>query len=153
MATVHARVGKRKPMSEINVVPYIDVMLVLLVIFMITAPLMTQGVKVDLPQAAAEPVEEESIEPLVVTVNAEGDYYLNVGAKPESPINNDAMVTMVAAVLKHKPGTQILIRGDGRVRYEKVVQAMALLQKAGAPSVGLITESPEPEKKSKRGKS
>ena len=153
MAAVNSRGGKRKPMSEINVVPYIDVMLVLLIIFMVTAPLLTQGVKVDLPQAASEPVEEESQEPLVVTVNAEGNYYLNVGENPDAPIDNEAMVTLVAAVLKHKPGTQVLIRGDGRVRYEKVVQAMALLQQAGAPSVGLITESPAEPKKRRRRKS
>ena len=96
-------------------------LLVLLIIFMVTAPLLTQGVKVDLPQAASEPVDEESQEPLVVTVNAEGDYYLNVGETPDSPIDNDAMVTLVAAVLKHKPGTQVLIRGDGRVRRQLTV--------------------------------
>jgi len=143
MAAVNPR-GKRKPMSDINVVPYIDVMLVLLIIFMVTAPLLTQGVKVDLPQASSEPIEEENgPEPLVVTVSAEGDYYLNVAKNPESPIEAKAMMTFVAAILRQKPKTQVLIRGDGRVRYEKVVQAMSLLQAAGAPSVGLITEAPD----------
>ncbi len=142
--------SRRKPMSEINVVPYIDVMLVLLVIFMITAPLLTQGVHVDLPQAAAEAMQDDNTEPLVLTVNIEGDYYLNVGEEPEKPIDNDAMVTMVAAVLRHKPGTPVMIRGDGQVRYEKVVLAMSLLQQAGAPSVGLITQTPEKKKKSRR---
>ena len=137
-------------MSEINVVPYIDVMLVLLVIFMITAPLLTQGVHVDLPQASAEPIQDDNTEPLVVTVNMDGDYYLNVGEEPEKPIDNDAMVTMVAAVLRHKPGTPVMIRGDGQVKYEKVVQAMSLLQQAGAPSVGLITQTPEKKKKPRR---
>ena len=141
---------RRKPMSEINVVPYIDVMLVLLVIFMITAPLLTQGVHVDLPQASAEPIQDDNTEPLVVTVNMDGDYYLNVGEEPEKPIDNDAMVTMVAAVLRHKPGTPVMIRGDGQVKYEKVVQAMSLLQQAGAPSVGLITQTPEKKKKPRR---
>jgi biopolymer transport protein TolR len=141
---------KTRPMADINVVPYIDVMLVLLVIFMITAPLMTQGVKVDLPQASSEPVESEAQEPMIVTVNREGNYYLNIGEDTKSPIDNDTMVTLVAAVLRHKPKTQVLIRGDGLVRYEKVVQAMALLQKAGAPSVGLITSAPDVGKKKSR---
>ena len=134
---------KRRPMADINVVPYIDVMLVLLVIFMITAPLLTTGVEVKLPQAAAEPVKQDAKEPLIVTVNKEGDYYLNVGEDPKKPIGNEAMVTLVAAVLRHKPGTPVMVRGDGRVEYSKVVIAMALLQKAGAPSVGLITETPD----------
>ena len=138
---------KRKPMADINVVPYIDVMLVLLVIFMITAPLLTTGVDVDLPQASAEPVDKDAQEPLVVTVNKEGDYYLSVGENPDKPIDDQAMITLTAAVLRHKPGTPVMIRGDGRVEYSKVVYAMTLLQQAGAPSVGLITESPEPAKK------
>jgi biopolymer transport protein TolR len=140
---------KRKPMSDINVVPYIDVMLVLLVIFMITAPLLTTGVDVDLPQAVAEPIDKDAEEPLIVTVNKEGNYFLSVGDEPDKPIDDDAMITLTAAVLRHKPGTPVMIRGDGRVEYSKVVYAMTLLQRAGAPSVGLITESPEPKKKKK----
>ncbi|WP_455211961.1 protein TolR [Kaarinaea lacus] len=143
---------KRRPMSEINVVPYIDVMLVLLVIFMITAPLLTTGVDVDLPKASAEPMNKDADEPLIVTVNKEGDYYLSVGDNPDKPIDDQAMITLTAAVLKHKPGTPVMIRGDGRVEYSKVVYAMTLLQQAGAPSVGLITESPEPVKKKKSKK-
>lgn len=143
---------KRKPMADINVVPYIDVMLVLLVIFMITAPLLTTGVDVDLPQATAQPMDKDAEEPLIVTVNKEGDYYLSVGENPEKPIGDEAMVTLTAAVLRHKPGTPVMIRGDGRVEYSKVVYAMTLLQQAGAPSVGLITESPEPIKKKKSKK-
>ena len=147
MAAVNPR-GKRKPMSDINVVPYIDVMLVLLIIFMVTAPLLTQGVKVELPQAASNPIEEENgPEPVVVTVSAEGDYYLNIAKNPESPIDAQSMMTFVAAVLQQKPKTQVLIRGDGRVLYEKVVQAMSLLQAAGAPTVGLITEAPTLKRK------
>ncbi len=130
-------------MSEINVVPYIDVMLVLLVIFMITAPLLTAGVLVELPQAEAEPMGGEADEPLVVTVTANGDYYLSVGEKPDDPIDHQALVTKVAAVLRHRPKTPIMVRGDTNVEYGKVVVAMALLQKAGAPSVGLITQAPE----------
>jgi len=135
--------ARRKPMSDINVVPYIDVMLVLLVIFMITAPLLTQGVAVELPQAEAEPMSGETDEPLVVTVTADGNYYLNVGDETDKPIDHQTLVTKVAAVLRHRPKTPIMVRGDSHVEYGKVVVAMALLQKAGAPSVGLITESPE----------
>lgn len=157
MAAVHKSRTKRRPMGEINVVPYIDVMLVLLVIFMITAPLLTQGVNVDLPQASANPMDSDSKEPLIVTVNAEGDFYLSVGENPDAPIDNQSLVKLVAAVLRTQPGTPVLIRGDGRVRYEKVVFAMTLLQQAGAPSVGLITETPiksrNPRRKSSSKKS
>jgi biopolymer transport protein TolR len=135
MAT-HLHRTRKKPMSEINVVPYIDVMLVLLVIFMITAPLLTQGVSVD--------------EPLIVSVDVQGNYYLNVGEEPDAPIDGEKMTTMVAAVLRHKPGTPVMIKGDRNVQYEKVVNAMSLLQTAGVPSVGLITQTPEPPKKSRK---
>ena len=110
---------------------------------MITAPLLTTGVDVQLPQAAAEPMEQEAKEPLIVTVTKEGNYFLNVGDEPDKPIDHEDMVALVAAVLRHQPGTPVMVRGDGRVEYSKVVIAMALLQKAGAPSVGLITETPE----------
>ncbi|HFD92335.1 MAG TPA: protein TolR [Gammaproteobacteria bacterium] len=136
----------RRPMSEINVVPYIDVMLVLLVIFMITAPLLTQGVKVDLPQVAAEPVDTQQKEPLVATVDAAGNFYLSVGDEQDQPIDADTLVQRVAAVLRHQPQTPVLVRGDAKVDYGAVVNIMALLQKAGAPSVGLITETPEQRK-------
>jgi len=142
MAT-HTHRTRRKPMGEINVVPYIDVMLVLLVIFMITAPLLTQGVHVDLPQASAEPISKDADEPLIVSVDAQGNYYLNVGEKPDAPIDGAAMVTKVAAVLRYKPNTPIMIKGDRNVQYEKVVNAMTILQSAGVPSVGLITQTPE----------
>lgn len=133
-------------MSEINVVPYIDVMLVLLVIFMITAPLLTQGVKVDLPQVAAEPVDTQQKEPLVATVDAGGNFYLSVGDDQDQPVDHDTLVQRVAAVLRHQPGTPVMVRGDANVNYGAVVNVMALLQKAGAPSVGLITETPEQRK-------
>ena len=139
-------------MSEINVVPYIDVMLVLLVIFMITAPLLTQGVDVDLPQATAEPLSKDADEPLIVSVDVNGNYYLNVGDDPDTPIDADKMITMVAAVLRHKPGTPVMIKGDRNVLYEKVVTAMTFLQSAGVPSVGLITRNPENLRKSSKSK-
>ena len=109
--TIHRR-PRRKTMSEINVVPYIDVMLVLLVIFVITTPLLTQGVKVSLPQATAEPMESETLEPLVVTVDKNGNYYLNVGEDEKATIDHQALVNKVAAVLRHKPKTPIMVRGD-----------------------------------------
>jgi len=131
-------------MSEINVVPYIDVMLVLLVIFMITAPLLTQGVIVELPPSEeSESVGSETDEPLVVSVTVDGDYYLSVGDKPDDPIGHQLLVTKVAAVLRHRPKTPILVRGDSNVKYGKIMVAMDLLKKAGAPSVGLITKVPE----------
>ncbi|WP_126453675.1 protein TolR [Sulfuriflexus mobilis] len=137
-----ARRQRKKPMSEINVVPYIDVMLVLLVIFMVTTPLLTQGVAVDLPQASSNPVESKNLEPLIVTVDVEGNYYVSIGDDQDKPIDHADLVTRVAAVMQYKPGTPVLVRGDENVNYGKVVVAMSLIQKAGAPNVGLLTESP-----------
>ncbi|GAB4344931.1 MAG: protein TolR [Gammaproteobacteria bacterium] len=129
-------------MSEINVVPYIDVMLVLLVIFIITAPLLTQGVKVELPQANSEPLPRQEQEPLIVTVDREGNYFLNVGEDSGHAIDTETLVSRVAAVLRRNPRVPVLVRGDRQVPYGDVVQAMALLQQAGAASVGLMTEAP-----------
>jgi len=134
---------KKKPMSEINVVPYIDVMLVLLVIFMITAPLLTQGVKVDLPQATAETLPPQDLDPVTVTLDAKGRYYINLGAKEETPVSAETIQRQVAKVLQQKPKTPIMLRGDHQLDYGKIVDAMVLLQQAGAPSVGLVTETPE----------
>jgi biopolymer transport protein TolR len=136
----------RKPMSQINVVPYIDVMLVLLIIFMITAPLLTQGVHVDLPQAEAEALPPEADDPVVVTVSAAGDFYVDVGEGKEQPVDAPTLQLRIAAVLRNKPRTPIMVRGDRKVPYGRVVEAMVLLQAAGAPSVGLVTESPETKK-------
>jgi len=133
---------RKRPISEINVVPYIDVMLVLLVIFMVTTPLLTQGVAVELPQAASKPMVDNKQEPLIVTVDVDGNYFVSIGDDQEKPIDHDALVQRVAAVMKYKPGTPVLVRGDNNVNYGKVVTAMALIQKAGAPSVGLLTEPP-----------
>ena len=129
-------------MSEINVVPYIDVMLVLLVIFVITAPLLTQGVKVDLPQADAEPLDVETQEPLVVTIDAAGSYYLNYGENQSAPIEPRVLAARVGALLRHRPGLAIVVRGDENVPYGDVVLLMTILQRAGAPGVGLMTEAP-----------
>ena len=137
MATGHYR--RRRQMSEINVVPYIDVMLVLLVIFMVTAPLLMEGVQVDLPDVDARPVTEDSSEPFVVHVDYEGRYFLNDNQDPIAQLN-EIWVT-AGAVLRNSPKTQFLVRGDRNVSYDAVVQAMVLLQKAGVPSVGLVTDS------------
>ena len=134
---------RRRPMSEINVVPYIDVMLVLLVIFIITAPLLTQGVKVDLPQADAQPLDVESQEPLVVTIDVTGSYYVNYGENQGSPVEPRVLAARVAALLRHRPGLSVVVRGDENVPYGDVVLLMTILQSAGAPSVGLITEAPQ----------
>lgn len=134
---------RRRPMAEINVVPYIDVMLVLLVIFMITAPLLTQGVKVELPQADAEPLPAEADNPVVVSVNAAGDFFIDIGEGKNEPVDADTLVTRVAALLKYKPRTPIMVRGDRNVDYGRVVEVMVLIQAGGAPNVGLITEHPE----------
>ncbi|MEM7195931.1 MAG: protein TolR [Pseudomonadota bacterium] len=128
-------------MGEINVVPYIDVMLVLLIIFMVTAPLLSQGVKVDLPQASAEVLPDNEEEPFVVTVDSEGNYYLNDN---EEKISSAREIELKAkAVLNRNPTLPFLVRGDENAKYAYVVNAMVLLQRAGVGSVGLVTDSPE----------
>ncbi|MBU3005610.1 protein TolR [Paraglaciecola arctica] len=134
---------RRRPVSEINVVPYIDVMLVLLIIFMVTAPLVTQGVKVDLPEAQAQPLDEESNPPLVATVDAKGQYFLNSGESQQEPMSAVDLAVLVQEHLKREPNTPVVVKGDGAVAYSEVVQLMVLLQRAGAPSVGLMTTPPE----------
>ena len=132
----------RRLMGEINVVPYIDVMLVLLIIFMITAPLLTQGVKVDLPKAAAEPLEAQRLQPLVLSVDRAGRWYLNVGGNPQAALDENTVATRAAAVLRREPETQVLVKADNAVAYGRVVQAMVVLQHAGARKIGFITEPP-----------
>jgi len=134
---------KRRPIAEINVVPYIDVMLVLLVIFMITAPIVQQGVEIDLPQAAAKPMSPDEAEPVVVSVDRKGDFYLDIGDEPDKPIDAQLMVNRVAAVRQLKPNIAVLVRGDRNVGYGKVIDAMVLLQRAGVEKVGLMTDQPD----------
>jgi len=129
--------ARRKPLAEINVVPYIDVMLVLLVIFMVTAPLLTQGVVVDLPQASAEALPQQSLPPLVVTVDARGGLYLEQEA---TPVSAEALAVRVTALLRVQPQRPVLVRGDKAARYEQVLQAMALLKRVGVAKVGLMTQ-------------
>jgi biopolymer transport protein TolR len=133
----------RRPMAEINVVPYIDVMLVLLVIFMITAPLLTQGVRVDLAEADARPIEEDAKRPLVVSVEADGSWSMTYDDDRTQEVDAEGLLQKSAAVIANNPGIPVLIKGDRAVAYDRVVQAMVILQQAGAPSVGLITQPPE----------
>jgi biopolymer transport protein TolR len=136
---------KRRPMSEINVVPYIDVMLVLLVIFMITAPLLNLGVEVDLPKADAEPLDsQQNKEPMVVTVLKNGDLYLNAGGETDGVssglIDAQTLVVTVAAIVRRNPEIQVLVGGDQAVGYGHIYDAMVLLQKAGVTKVGLMSD-------------
>jgi len=137
---------RRRLMGEINVVPYIDVMLVLLIIFMITAPLLAEGVKVELPKAGARPIPPEMLKdskPIVLTIDQAGQLFLNYGGKDDEPIDAATVETRAAAVLRRAPETTVLVRGDYRVAYGEVVGAMTILQRAGASKVGFITQPPE----------
>ena len=130
-------------MSEINVVPYIDVMLVLLIIFMVTAPLLSQGIKVDLPQTTSETLPPNEKEPVIVNVDKNGNFYINYGDDQDKPVSADVLVNRVSALLKYQPNIPVLIGGDASVPYGQVVEVMSLLQRAGAPSVGMMTDPPE----------
>ncbi len=137
----HARI-RRKPMAQINVVPYIDVMLVLLVIFMVTAPLLTQGVQVELPQVDARAVADAQNEPVVVSVRRDGSYHLNIGGDSSQALDGKEIQARVAAVLRLRPTAPVLVRGDHKVDYGKIVEVMALLQRSGVENVGLVTDQP-----------
>jgi len=134
------RTSKRRLMSEINVVPYIDVMLVLLIIFMITAPLLTQGINVELPKANANPIDNQKDEPLVLSIDKDGRFFLNIGDNPDSPIEDSVVLERVSAVLRRNAETPVLVKGDQNVGYGRVVVGMTLLQRAGAPKVGFLTD-------------
>ena len=137
---VHGRRGRRL-MGEINVVPYIDVMLVLLVIFMVTAPMLSQGIKVDLPKAAAEPIDSESLDPLVLSIERDGRMYLNLG-NPQAELTSDRVLEVASAALRREPRRPVLVKADTAVAYGRVVEGMVLLQQAGAEKVGFVTEPP-----------
>ena len=132
----------RRAVAEINVVPYIDVMLVLLVIFMATAPLLMQGVEVDLPKANSSPVSDSDAEPLIVSIDAQARLYLNLGASDDQALSMETVKQRVATVLKRNPDKTVMVWGDAAVPYGEVVVLMSELQEAGAPSVGLVTEAP-----------
>ncbi len=129
-------------MAEINVVPYIDVMLVLLIIFMVTAPMLMQGVKVDLPEANADPVENQDSEPVIVSLKSSGELFLNLGAGEGQSLSLATIKQRVAVIMRRNPNKPVLVWGDRAVPYGDVVTLMVALQEAGAPSVGLVTENP-----------
>jgi len=136
-------VKKRRAVSEINVVPYIDVMLVLLIIFMVTAPLLKQGVDVDLPTAPANPLDAESPEPIVITVDKSGLMFLNIAVEPETEISAEALVKQVKSALVKDSKRPVMVRGDANGPYQNVVATLVLLQQANVGSVGLVTEPEE----------
>ncbi len=129
---------RRRVKAEINVVPYIDVMLVLLIIFMVTAPLINQGVKVDLPKASSEPIEGAEKAPLVVSIDEQGQFFLTYKGDPE-PLDKETLLAKVKAVLMENPNTDVYVGGDRHVAYGRVVELMNRLQAAGVPKVGLMT--------------
>jgi len=135
----HSRRSRKSQMSEINVVPYIDVMLVLLVIFMVTTPLLTQGVEVDLPEAISNEVDNE-VEPFLLVVDRNGQLSVN---EEKQPAASEEVVRQASIVFKRNPKTPFLVKGDRHVEYQAVMNAMVLLQQAGIPKVGLVTEAPE----------
>ncbi|KPP98855.1 protein TolR [Marinobacter sp. HL-58] len=136
--------NRRKPMSEINVVPYIDVMLVLLIIFMVTAPMLTQGVKVDLPETTSEPIQsEKDVESIVVSVDSNGAYFMDVGDESSDPMSLEDVRESLSKILSQRTDREVLVRGDEHVEYGTVVRLMSQLQAAGATNVGLITEAPD----------
>ena len=140
-----AKAKRRKPMSDINVVPYIDVMLVLLVIFMVTAPLMTQGIQVDLPAADSGPLQVDEDQPfLVVSIKANGAYYMNLG-EAEEPVPLREIGERAAKIIAARPDIQVLVEGDQSLSYGVIIALMNSLQQAGAKSVGLVTEPPRRE--------
>ncbi len=149
------KVATKRPMADINVVPYIDVMLVLLVIFMITAPMLTQGVTVDLPKAASTTLQPSEREPIIVSVNQQGDYFLNIDKTPENPIAPQDLLLRVAAELElakeSKQKLNVLVKGDQAVSYGKVIVAMSLLKQAGAEQVGLITDASASQQQESQG--
>jgi biopolymer transport protein TolR len=136
---------KRRLIAEINVVPLIDVMLVLLVIFMATAPLLKQGVRVDLPQATARPlpVTTERSPPLILSIDSEGRRYLNISSDAERALDEAALNGAVSAALAEEPDRDVLLQADRRVAYEHVMSAMVLLQSAGATKLGFLADPPE----------
>ncbi len=133
---------RNRMVAEINVVPYIDVMLVLLVIFMVTAPMLEQGVEIALPEASSEPLPvEPNQEPVTVSVDAQGAVFLNVG-DASTAIDLPTLADQVAKIVRQRPDVQINLRGDGSVAYQDIMQVMTALQSAGATNLGLLSEAP-----------
>ena len=143
-----SRKKERRLMGEINVVPYIDVMLVLLIIFMITAPLLTQGISVDLPAVGAEPLDPDLMrdnEPLVLSVDRDGAFYLNISDDPDAPVDEQTVINATAAVIRRNAETPVLVKADENVPWGRLARGMVLLTQAGAANVGMITDPLEPE--------
>ncbi|CAH9051638.1 Tol-Pal system protein TolR [Pseudoalteromonas holothuriae] len=133
---------KRRQVAEINVVPYIDVMLVLLIIFMATAPLITHGVKVDLPQMQeSDLVDTKDAPPIIASIDSQGRYYVSVGTDPEAPMDAVEVAAIIKLKLQQNPDTPVMIKGSGKVSYQEVLLLMDFLKNAGVPSVGLMTKS------------
>lgn len=133
--------AKRRSIAEINVVPYIDVMLVLLIIFMVTAPMINQGVEVDLPTASAKPLKSDTHLPIIVSVNVRGDMFLNISPAPDSPINGYKMQNEVTTALRIDSKRPVVVKADKNAKYDTVMKAMVLLQQAGVPNIGLETSN------------
>jgi biopolymer transport protein TolR len=139
---------RRKLMGDINMIPMIDVMLVLLIVFMVTAPLITQGIKVDLPQADAEPIQEDEEATLVVSINAEGEYFISLGVTdPENPepVPLELIGENVAKILEANPAVPVFLEADDTITYGVVASLLSTLGRAGAEGVQLITQPPGPE--------
>lgn len=133
---------KRRPMAEMNVVPYINVMLVLLVIFMVTAPLLKQGVDVALPVTSSEPLDPSQDEPILININQTGQLFSTLGDAPEKPVSLDVIQQQISIVLEQNKATPVLIGADHRIDYGQVMKVMTALKSAGVPNVGLLTEPP-----------
>ena len=141
-----SRRPKRRLMGSINVVPYIDVMLVLLIIFMITAPLLQQGVTVDLPNADAEPLDPDLLEDneqLILSIDSSGQFFLNLGEDPESPVDDSTVLTVASAVVRRNAETPVLVKADESVPHGRVMTGYVLLQQAGAAKLGILTDPVE----------
>ena len=132
--------SRRDLISDINVVPYIDVMLVLLVIFMISAPLMVQGIEVNLPEASSEALPVKNNEPLIVSITRDGSIFLETESTKNKSISIGEMGNLVTKIFENRPGLQVVIRGDSEVKYDRVMKVMAQLQASGASDIGLISQ-------------
>ena len=137
---------RRRPLAEINVVPYVDVMLVLLVIFMITSPISTQGINIKLPQAKVKALPSQQETPIIISINNRGSYFLNISDDSARPVSTEDLIIGVSAALQlakqNHQQREIYVKGDNEVDYGKVVKMMVLLQKAGVTSIGLLTQNP-----------
>ena len=133
---------RRSLLSDINVVPYIDVMLVLLVVFMVAAPLMVQGVLVNLPETLSEPLPREKNDPLIISIQSDGMFFLDTQSTSNTPLSLEELSGQVKKILKANPSLQVVVRGDGNVKYQRVMELMSVLQASGSKDVGLITQPP-----------